>query len=240
MNILLLSMPDSFEHMPAIVIRMPNGALTSLAGNIDAHHRVWVVDLILVQDNVRPTLERLVRELAPDVVGLSIMTFQRRTARKVIRLLRALRPEVRVVIGGYDPTLAPEAYAPNGPEAVDFIVRGEGEQTFSELLRALESGNDGAKIQGLSFRSGDIFRHNPARPVQRLDGEGLRLPNRRARYLQGYTVVGRNPGSIRRHLEGIGCGNGFRLEIMGAWLGVRRTRIGVAVFRSEQIVQGGH
>ena len=33
MNILLLSMPDSFEHTPTIAIRMPNGALTSLAGN---------------------------------------------------------------------------------------------------------------------------------------------------------------------------------------------------------------
>ena len=32
MNVLLLSMPDSFEHMPALGIRMPNGALTSLAG----------------------------------------------------------------------------------------------------------------------------------------------------------------------------------------------------------------
>jgi hypothetical protein len=31
MNILLLSMPDSFEHMPTVAIRMPNGALTSLA-----------------------------------------------------------------------------------------------------------------------------------------------------------------------------------------------------------------
>src|ERR1035441_9268800 len=30
MNILLLSMPDSFEHMPPVAIRMPNGALTSL------------------------------------------------------------------------------------------------------------------------------------------------------------------------------------------------------------------
>jgi anaerobic magnesium-protoporphyrin IX monomethyl ester cyclase len=40
MNILLFSMPDSFEHMPPIAIRMPNGALTSLAGNVDPHHRV--------------------------------------------------------------------------------------------------------------------------------------------------------------------------------------------------------
>jgi hypothetical protein len=32
MNVLLLSMPDAFEHMPALTTRMPNGALTSLAG----------------------------------------------------------------------------------------------------------------------------------------------------------------------------------------------------------------
>jgi hypothetical protein len=44
MNILLFSMPDSFEHMPAIAIRMPNGALTSLAGNVDPHHQVAALD----------------------------------------------------------------------------------------------------------------------------------------------------------------------------------------------------
>ena len=45
MNVLLLSMPDSFEHMPTVAVRMPNGALCSLAGNIDAHHRVAAADL---------------------------------------------------------------------------------------------------------------------------------------------------------------------------------------------------
>src|SRR5579862_868995 len=80
MNVLLLSMPDSFEHMPPVAIRMPNGALTSLAGNVDPHHRVAVADLILVHRKVRETVTRLVREIEPEVVGLSIMTFQRRTA----------------------------------------------------------------------------------------------------------------------------------------------------------------
>src|SRR5215831_5568708 len=102
-NILLLSMPDSFEHMPALVVRMPNGALTSLAGNVDPHHRVAVADLILAQNNVRQTVERLVQELAPDIVGLSVMTFQRRTASKIIRLVRSMCPKVRIVVGGYDP-----------------------------------------------------------------------------------------------------------------------------------------
>jgi radical SAM superfamily enzyme YgiQ (UPF0313 family) len=191
MNILLLSMPDSFEHMPAIVIRMPNGALSSLAGNLDPQHRVAVADLILAQKQVRATVERLVRELAPEVVGLSIMTFQRKTAKKIIRLIRALRPSVRIVIGGYDPSLASEEYSCTGEEAVDFIIRSEGEQTFSALIRALEAGGGYEAVPGISFRSGDGFQHNPTPPAQRLDGESLRLPNRRARVLRGYTMVGR-------------------------------------------------
>jgi hypothetical protein len=96
MNVLLLSMPDSFEHMPPVAIRMPNGALTSLAGNIDPHHRVAVADLILVQRRVRETVTRLVRELDPEIVGLSVMTFQRRTAGRIVELVRALKPGVKI------------------------------------------------------------------------------------------------------------------------------------------------
>src|SRR5262249_27050150 len=147
MNVLLLSMPDSFEHMPAVAIRIPNGALASLAGNVDPHHRVFVADLILVQGSVRATVSHLVREIEPDVVGLSIMTFQRATALKLARLVKQVRPHARIVVGGYDPSLAPEAYA--GLPEVDFIVRGEGEQTFCQLLRVLESGGDASAVAGL-------------------------------------------------------------------------------------------
>ena len=45
MQILLLSMPDSFEHTPTLAVRMPNGALASLAGNVDPHHQVAIADL---------------------------------------------------------------------------------------------------------------------------------------------------------------------------------------------------
>src|SRR5687767_14441059 len=103
-------MPDSFEHMPEPLIRMPNGALKSLAGNVDSHHSVAVGDLILVQRRVRKTVEELVGGLSPDVVGLSVMTFQRKTAKKIITLIREICPAARIVVGGYDPSLAPEAY----------------------------------------------------------------------------------------------------------------------------------
>jgi len=191
MNILLLSMPDSFEHMPTVAIRMPNGALTSLAGNIDSHHKVAVADLILVQDRVRQTVEQLVEKCKPDVVGLSIMTFQRKTAKKIIELVRSLNPDVRIVVGGYDPSLAVEGYTDRSPGAVDFIVWGEGEFTFRDLLRAMESGSSFDGILGLSFRRGDHFIHNEDRPIDHLNGSDLRLPNRGVRVLNGYTFLGR-------------------------------------------------
>jgi len=188
MNVLLLSMPDSFEHMPPVAIRMPNGALTPLAGNLDPQHRVAVADLILARHRVRETVTRLVREFNPDVVGLSIMTFQRRTAARIIALVRELGPSVRIVVGGYDPSLAVEAYEDMG---VDYLVRGEGEVTFRELLRALEHGTGVDRICGLSYRNGESWVHNPDRPPHRLEDSEIRPPNRDSRVLKGYTLLGR-------------------------------------------------
>ena len=183
-------MPDSFEHMPTVAVRMPNGALTSLAGNVDPHHKVAAADLVLVQHSVRETVERLAAEMKPDVVGLSVMTFQRKTSMRIIELLRSLCPGVRVVVGGYDPSLAPEAYMADG-NGIDYIVRGEGEITFRELLRAIESGEGFDRIQGLSYRAGDGWHVNPARPVHSLEGDEIRPPKRSARVLSGYTMMGR-------------------------------------------------
>ena len=190
MRVLLLSMPDSFEHTPTIAIRMPNGALSSLAGNLDPHHQVSVADLILVQPAVRRTVERLIDQLRPDLVGLSVMTFQRATARRVIALVRSLKPDVRIVVGGYDPSLAPEAWT-DPALGVDVIVRGEGDVTFRELVRAIESGQPLSAVAGLWYRDGSEFRKTGHRGVAKLDGEDVRPPNRAARVLSGYTMMGR-------------------------------------------------
>jgi anaerobic magnesium-protoporphyrin IX monomethyl ester cyclase len=189
MNVLLLSMPDSFEHMPAVAIRMPNGALSSLAGNVDPHHRVAVADLILARTTVAATVRRLLAEIQPQVVGLSVMTFQRPTALRIAELVRTLCPDAYIVAGGYDPSLAPDVY--EGHPAVDAVVRGEGEQTFAELLRARERHDGLGAVAGLSWRSPQGFLRTPDRPIARLATNPLRLPNRATRVLSGYTLLGR-------------------------------------------------
>ena len=190
MKILLLSMPDSFEHTPTIAIRMPNGALASLAGNVDAHHQVAIADLVLVESSVQATVARLIEQHQPRLVGLSVMTFQRGTARRVISLIRSMKPDVLVAVGGYDPSLAPEAWT-DPSLGVDFIVRGEGDHTFRELLRAIEGAGALSAIPGLWFRGAGGFQQNPSRPVASLDHGDVRPPDRSGRVLTGYTMMGR-------------------------------------------------
>ena len=131
-------------------------------------------------------------EHEPDIVGLSVMTFQRKTAQRRSSISSARdAPSARVVVGGYDPSLAPEAYTEDPDGGVDFIVRGEGEITFRELLRAIEAQRGYDHIAGLSYRSADGFRHNPARRVSGLEDGEIRPPRRDARVLDGYTMLGR-------------------------------------------------
>jgi radical SAM superfamily enzyme YgiQ (UPF0313 family) len=189
-QILLLSMPDSFEHTPTLAVRMPNGALASLAGNVDPHHRVAIADLVLAQTSVQPTVTRLMRELRPELVGLSVMTFQRSTARRIIALVKSINPDAKVVVGGYDPSLAPEAWT-HPALGVDFIVRGEGDLTFRDLARALDDKRPLSSIDGLWFRTPDGMQRNLPRPVTTLERGEIKPPRRDGRVLTGYTYMGR-------------------------------------------------
>jgi radical SAM superfamily enzyme YgiQ (UPF0313 family) len=189
-QILLLSMPDSFEHTPTLAVRMPNGALASLAGNVDAHHKVAIADLILAQSSVQATVTRLMGELQPALVGLSVMTFQRATARRIISLVKSINPHTKVVVGGYDPSLAPEAWT-HPALGVDFIVRGEGDLTFRELVRALDEDRPLTTVDGLLFRTAQGMQRNLPRSVTTLERGEIKPPRRDGRVLSGYTYMGR-------------------------------------------------
>ena len=190
MHILLLSMPDSFEHTPTLAVRMPNLALASLAGNVDSHHHVAIADLILTQSSVQSTVTRLMRELRPELVGLSVMTFQRSTARRIISLVKSINPDAKIVVGGYDPSLAPDAWT-HPALSVDYIVRGEGDITFRELVRALEHNRPLSGIEGLWYRTPAGMQRNLPRSVTTLERGEIKPPRRDGRVLSGYTYMGR-------------------------------------------------
>jgi radical SAM superfamily enzyme YgiQ (UPF0313 family) len=76
--------------------------------------------------------------------------------------LKTTHPAVTVIWGGYFPTLHTDVVLRSG--FVDYVIRGEGEWSFAELIDALESGKPVDSIQSLSYRRGDHIIHNVKRP----------------------------------------------------------------------------
>lgn len=189
MRILLFSMPDGTHPLYPRFCRPPNLGLASLAGSVKDEAEVRVADLILRRDDVQAAVAEALAAVKPELVGLSCMTFQYWTARKIAALIRRLAPGVPIVLGGYHATIMSDAIAREDGALFDFICQGEGEKTFLELVRALKAGRTRFEgILGLSWREGTEFRHNPERPL--LDLAEVPLPDRRSRLWKGYRIHG--------------------------------------------------
>src|SRR5215467_15208122 len=128
-----------------------------------AEQRGLTVDI--VDSTVEPRfLQRIVDQLKDTVcVGISIVTGPMIVeAIEVARAVKAARPEVPVVLGGWHPsTLAEQSL--NAPY-IDAVVRGQGELTFGEILDRFLAGSSLEGVRGCSFRTktGAIV-HNPPR-----------------------------------------------------------------------------
>ncbi|MFO7987005.1 MAG: radical SAM protein [Desulfatiglandaceae bacterium] len=190
MKIVLFSMPDVAPViMHESAFHMPNLGLASIGANVDEKHEVYIIDLIRKRRQVRRYLTRVLRKIQPDLVGLSAMTWQYATCVKLMRLIKSLLPRVKVVLGGYHATLMYEEITA-GPESrcIDFLIRGEGEEAFKRLVRAMEGEDRMASIPSLSYRKDGEFVHNPKGEL--LDLSGLKLPIRDKRRLTwGYHIM---------------------------------------------------
>lgn len=114
-------------------------------------------------------IEAAIRAEAPDVLGLSVLTANRAAAARLATMAKEIDPAMTVVLGGVHPTLLPEDTLRDVPDA-DYVVRGEGEITALELLRALPDG-DLYAIAGLAWRKddGSVVLSEPRPPNRQLD-----------------------------------------------------------------------
>ncbi len=190
MKIVLLSMPDVAPViMHESAFHLPNLGVASVGANIDEKNEVYIIDLIRKRRKIRRYLTRVLLKIQPDLVGLSAMTWQYATCVKLIKLIKTLLPSVKVAVGGYHATLMAEEIAV-GREAqwIDFLIRGEGEEAFKRLVRALEGKDRFEAIPSLSYNKGGEFVHNPKGDL--LDLSRLRLPIRDKRRLTwGYHIM---------------------------------------------------
>lgn len=97
-------------------------------------------------------VEDVLRDQAPQVLGLSLKSAGLAAGKIVARMAKRLNPEVLVVAGGPHPTTAPGQILAD--ENFDLCVLGEGEDTLVELLRTLDKGGDIGRVPGVAARRG--------------------------------------------------------------------------------------
>lgn len=103
-------------------------------------------------------IRNVINDFSPDVVGITALTGTYKSAENIAKIVKDLNSNITVLVGGVHPTLLPDETIKN--ECFDYVVRGEGEQTFLELV----NGKKKEDISGLTYRDnkGNIV-HNPSR-----------------------------------------------------------------------------
>lgn len=125
-------------------------------------------------------------EKKPDLIGFSILNANRWGGLEIAQIAKQINPDVKIVFGGVAATFLWEHFLKHFPQ-VDFVVIGEGEYTFLNLVRLIEKGNykDIKDVKGIAFRkNGKIVRTKDAEVIQDLDE--LPIP---AKYFEYQHVV---------------------------------------------------
>ena len=144
--------------------RLPLSVL-SIAAALEGREEYAIVDGNLDPRPVE-TLVALLQSKPVELLAVTVMPGpQTRTAVEGCREIRARFPQVPVVWGGYFPSNYTDAAL--NADYVDFAVRGQGEDTFVELLQALREKRSLEGILGLSYKDADGKHcHNPERALK--------------------------------------------------------------------------
>ena len=150
-HVLLLYPKTGFDY--GSTVAPPHSLLAVAAPVLKAGYSVKLFD----QRTQTINEDILSRFISNDLicVGISSMTgTQIRNALQFSKLIRKLTDgKVPVVWGGPHPSIIPEQTVMN--ENVDVVVIGEGEDSFLELVRAIESKNKLSDVKSVMYKNGE-------------------------------------------------------------------------------------
>ncbi|WP_299978922.1 radical SAM protein [Desulfobacula sp.] len=130
-----------------------------------------IINLADIKGDPVKAFKKLVTTEQPDVIGFSVINPNRWNAMECAKAAKQIKPDITIVFGGPAPTFLARHLLTACPD-IDFIVTGEGEITFLELVTELNNRIDGSfkNINGLIFKKNDgIVQTAPRQPIKALD-----------------------------------------------------------------------
>ncbi len=164
MKILLVSPPTISAIKTVVGTTGPPLGLGYLASTVRNEHDVKIVDSI-AENLTYEDVEKIIKKYDPDLVGITATTSMVPDAYIIARKAREYNKDVNIVMGGPHVTFVPERTFEECP-CIDYVVRGEGEITFSHLVKVIDKDiKDISSIRGLSFKDRDKVINNPPQPL---------------------------------------------------------------------------
>jgi anaerobic magnesium-protoporphyrin IX monomethyl ester cyclase len=162
MKILLINPP----YPVCESLTMPLGLLYLAARLEQDGHEVVLEDMQLASAPITRLRKTLLRT-TPQVVGITSFSINLHSAGRLLRAVRHLCPEAITVWGGPHVSFDDENVLRHNPW-VDVIVRGEGEETLTEVAKRAGAGDGFDGIPGTTWRKPDgEIRRNLTRPFQK-------------------------------------------------------------------------
>jgi magnesium-protoporphyrin IX monomethyl ester (oxidative) cyclase len=209
MRVLLIQPPLTVKENEVIAVTPPLGLayLGSVAEQLG--HKVKILDTIALGFSFRQAKGDLIRiglpqemikseisQFRPDLVGISCpFSLMDEEMKNIALIVKEIDRDIMVVVGGAHPSSMPEYVLNNGN--IDFVVLGEGELTFSDLLTGLESSADLRSVNGLMYkRQGKIVKNEHRAFIEDLDS--LPFPAWHLLPIETYISLGEAHGSQRR------------------------------------------
>ena len=162
---IVLFLPPTSEDRHPENQKLPIEIL-SLAGLLlEKGYHVIPIDAFIKEKYVDEVISACEKALC---LGIScLFGYQVYAAATVARRVKERFPELPVVLGGWFPTVKPDLFLNEG--LADVVVRGQGEETFLELVESYRNGTSIEGIKGITYKKEGQIINNPNRPLVNLN-----------------------------------------------------------------------
>lgn len=125
----------------------------------------WLSKLFDDNDNIYEAIAKQ----KPDILAFSAVTSSYQNLLKIARKAKELYPNIKIVFGGVHVSALPERVIKQN--VIDYIVIGEGDYAFIDIIKAIESGDYTTPIQNTWFKdkNGNIIKGVQKGFIQDLD-----------------------------------------------------------------------
>ena len=169
--------------------------LEYIAASLEKEHEVAIIDLRLEDE-----IEKIIIEMKPDVIGLSIpFTAVVNVCNTIMETVRKIDPNIKIIIGGHHPTVGTTHL---NEELFDYIVRGEGVETFPKLLKAIEDNGDFSSIPGIAYKTNNTLKYTEEYVLKSLNDYPLPARHLTKKYRNRYFHAHYKPVTLMRFSYG--------------------------------------